>query len=675
MVERAEFFAGNPEWNVLKRAFAGDHLSLLTYEAFFDKPFPELARTYRVDLATEKVELNEYPAERNRPILHRKELLLHPDHPRWLEFASLSRALDDAGLLRDAHLIGYREQWNARLRSRGYVVIGHSLERLDGLAEVPEAVEVERHRTALTRYGLSSPMQALARNGFLDGSQTVFDYGCGKGDDLRLLDLNGIDATGWDPYYRPDSPKSPASIVNLGFVVNVIEDPEERVSVVTDAFSLAEYLLVVSVMLDSVAPSGGRQHRDGFLTARNTFQKYYTQAEFQHFLSSALDIEPIAVGPGVFFVFCNEGDAEEFLERRSANRGSLSHLRQRLPRLSREEKLKKHYDEHAGLLEPLWALYLSLGREPTELEVPALERTLETFGTLKKALRFLARYHGDELIAEAAASRTSDLRVYLALQQFARRQGFRGYSERLKRDIKVFFGSLRNAMDAARALLFSIGDPENIRSACLAAAAQGIGVLSDDSRSLTVHSRFLNQLPERLRVYVGCATNFYGDPEAADLIKVHIDSGKLTLMMFDDFEGQPLPRMTQRVKLDFRHQAIDVFEYGDDYECPYLFLKSRFINEEFVNFEEQQEFDERLLALGHFDFDGYGPKPQTFRESLKQLRLTINGFELTDASDIPDLDDRCGKYFRYRDLIECGETQQKTGIPNAPSRPETFVSG
>ena len=87
---------------------------------------------------------------------------------------------------------------------------------------------IERERTALRRTGLSSPMQHLLRFGFLDGRYSLFDYGCGRGDDLRVLERMNIPATGWDPVFRPDARREPAEIVNLGFVLNVIEDARER---------------------------------------------------------------------------------------------------------------------------------------------------------------------------------------------------------------------------------------------------------------------------------------------------------------------------------------------------------------------------------------------------------------------------------------------------------------
>ena len=92
-------------------------------------------------------------------------------------------------------------------------------------------------------------MQSLERNGFLDGRSAIFDYGCGRGDDIRGLKENGIEAAGWDPHYAPDERIESADIVNLGFVINVIEDFEERVQALSNAYGLARHILVVSAML------------------------------------------------------------------------------------------------------------------------------------------------------------------------------------------------------------------------------------------------------------------------------------------------------------------------------------------------------------------------------------------------------------------------------------------
>jgi hypothetical protein len=36
------------------------------------------------------------------------------------------------------------------------------------------------------------------------------------------------------------------------------------------------------------------------------------------------------------------------------------------------------------------------------------------------------------------------------------------------------------------------------------------------------------------------------------------------------------------------------------------------------------------------------------------------------------LDDPCGQYLTFRQVIECGETQARTGLPNLPRRPESY---
>ena len=127
----------------------------------------------------------------------------------------------------------------------------------------------------MVRYGFSAPIQSLMRFGFLDGNYSFFDYGCGRGDDLRGLIENDIQASGWDPHYAKDQPKIESDLVNLGFVLNVIEDYQERVDAIQGAYSLARGLLVISVMLENNNVNSGKTFRDGVLTSRDTFQKYF----------------------------------------------------------------------------------------------------------------------------------------------------------------------------------------------------------------------------------------------------------------------------------------------------------------------------------------------------------------------------------------------------------------
>ena len=72
------------------------------------------------------------------------------------------------------------------------------------------------------------------------------------------------------------------------------------------------------------------QYSDGVRTRRNTFQKYYTQRELKEYIQSVLGKEPVAVGPGIFFVFKDEDEEQRFFAHRVRNRGGLDQLIRRL---------------------------------------------------------------------------------------------------------------------------------------------------------------------------------------------------------------------------------------------------------------------------------------------------------------------------------------------------------
>src|SRR4029077_8044756 len=129
--------------------------------------------------------------------------------------------------------------------------------------------------------------------------------------------------------------------------------------------------------------------------------------------------------------------------------------------------------------------------------------------------------------------------------------------------------------DGGRALLFSVGKSEVIDEACRQATSAGLGYLIE-GHSLQIHSSQINRLPAALRCYAGCAAKLYGDIDTADLVKIHIRSGKLTLLFYDDFDS-PLPRLRERIKINMREQKIDFFQYSKDEESQLLLLKSRYL--------------------------------------------------------------------------------------------------
>lgn len=113
----------------------------------------------------------------------------------------------------------------------------------------------------------------------------VFDYGCGYGGDVDRIANLGYTSSGWDPYYFPDRDRTPADIVNLGYILNVIEDTEERHQALVAAWSLARKVLIVAAQVLVNAPSRNPiPYGDGVVTRNNTFQKYYQQEELKNTL-------------------------------------------------------------------------------------------------------------------------------------------------------------------------------------------------------------------------------------------------------------------------------------------------------------------------------------------------------------------------------------------------------
>jgi DNA phosphorothioation-associated putative methyltransferase len=683
LVRQAQMAVGSAaaDANVFKVEIKGKTVSLLHYPGFFEQAFPELAASWRVHLDDARTSYRTYLASTNPPILHRIELLLPPKHSRQEEFAALTRQAEQIGLFQHPSTIGFSGNWEAQIHAAGYRVEGHTFQPIgnelfnsDGLEAV--SGPIERHRTALSRRGLSAPLQTLARNGLIADQFTYFDYGCGRGDDLEALRSQGFNAGGWDPHFLPDGKRTPADIVNLGFVINVIEDMDERIQALECAFALTRRILVVSVMLYTNAVPAGKPYRDGYLTQRNTFQKYFSQNELKEFVEVVLNRDAIPVAPGIVYVFADRQAEQRFLFGRHRNHHTLRILgyrRQRqaqvrTPRPSKIEHLRAAYRE---LIHRMWLEFLELGRPPEPDESKYTEEAVTAFGSWKKALRMVSHGHDPDELALSSQARRDDLQVYLALQLFARRKPYRQLDGTLQRDIKVFYGDYQKASAVADILLQRIANPAELNAACEAAAQRGLGHYLP-SHSLQLHASLIEQLPALLRVYIGCAVILYGDLDGVDLVKIHIRSSKITLLKYDRFEDTQLPRLQQRVKITLKNQDIDFFTCGDAYPSTLLYFKSRYINEEYPNYAEQIAFDEALRQLQVIDADGYGPAENDFWELLRLARRQVEGFTLDRAATIPNLDDRCGGYFTYRDLIECGETWERLHVNNLPKRPQTY---
>jgi DNA phosphorothioation-associated putative methyltransferase len=683
------------EWspNVVKINRRTHRISLLAYANFDEMPFPELVASWSFSPeSTQQPTLRSYTTSLNPPILHRKELLVAESHPKRERWVSCTRSAEQLGLFDDPITIGFRMNWERLIQSKGYRLVDGEFHPL-GNNQLPDEIDadvlqtstIQRHLTALSRTNLSAPVQLLFRHGLLEPGQSFFDYGCGRGSDVEALSEYGVIANGWDPYYANEQPLVEADAVNLGFVVNVIEDPAERVEAIRKAYGLSKRVMSIGVML--YGPDiPGKPFRDGFLTSRNTFQKYFTQPEFRDYIEHVLSEEVFMVGPGVAIVFKNQDEKQRFaVERYRTSNVAARLLRANRPtfvrdpignfqhkRVPRQSISDKRYEAGKPLLDALWEQCLELGRYPDAAEISSTEEIKRVFGSLGSAFRQIADRYDIELLRKSQATRRSDLLLFFAIQQFRRRPPFRTLESRLQRDVKAFFGDYGQAQQQGMRLLQEAADQTQIRNACVEAAQNGLGFLHLE-QSLLVHNSLVERLPAILRIYVACGLILYEESSEVQLVKIHIDSGKLTLLQYEDFEQSAVPLLSKRIKVNIRKQDYDEFEYGDPkYPKQMLAWKSRYINEDTPGFAEQQSFDEQLESIGFAADPEHGHFSVSMMDSLGLSRYKVSGLHLLRSDTFPDIDQRCGSNLTYRDLIECGETQQRTRLANLPRLADSY---
>jgi DNA phosphorothioation-associated putative methyltransferase len=676
--------------NVAKINLNRNRLSFLEYLNFEEDPFPTLNGSWVFDPIKQGFSIRSYSTSLNPPILHRKELLVGDDHPLKEQWQRITNSAEKLGLFSSGRPIGFRLNWNRLIAEKGLHLVedqllplGNEVELLD-IGEFEANIGIQRHLTALSRTSLSAPIQLMISNGLITPTVDIFDYGCGRGDDVKGLSEIGLKSQGWDPHFANENPIVNAEIVNLGFVVNVIEDPAERVEAIQRAFGLAKIAMVVSVMLHS-KDRPGKPYLDGFLTSRNTFQKYFSQEEFKDYIEGVLGQDAFMLGPGIALVFADKEAEQRFLlsRHRSSNvaRRLLSaRLSPRTPRVHREQRVRirkaskaeREFEDLRPTLELLWSQTLDLGRFPESFEVTNIVDIQKKI-SLNRAKR-LARTHFDLRLLDAAAqTRADDIKLFFVARQFMKKAPYKELDLRLKTDIKHFFGDHKTANQEAIKLLLESANPDAIRDGCEKAASDGIGWLEENSHSLQLHISLVERLPTVLRAYVTCGLILWDNVSDFQLIKIHVQSGKLTLLQYCDFDSSPIPLLIKRIKINIPKLDYDVFEYDEStFPPPPLLYKSRYMHEDMSGYAEQIEFDEALEALGVLDEFTQMPSLTQIREKLSARRLEIDGLNLRKCTSIPSLDQRCGQYLKFRDLIQCGETQSRLGIPNLPLNPETY---
>ncbi|WP_299575211.1 DNA phosphorothioation-associated putative methyltransferase [uncultured Williamsia sp.] len=425
-------------------------------------------------------------------------------------------------------------------------------------------MRIARHKTALSRSSLSRPIATAIADGLIGQESTLFDYGCGKGDDIRYLAAMGYLVEGWDPTHRSNVKPRPAEVVNLGFVLNVIEDPLERVHVLNRAWSLTEKVLVVAArMVWDARGLSGRPMGDGVLTRNGTFQKFYEQAELAQWIESASDVKPYAAAPGIFYLIRDESLAQRFLASR------VYSYRPRITISSQDQ-----YAANETILQPLLEFMNHHARPPKshELAPDVVQALTEAIGGVGKAQRLIRRVTDDEHWEQVAQHRRAELLTYVALSRFGRRPKFGQLDNTLAGDLRATFGTYQRACLEADRLLLACGD-----QALLQVNARGSKIGKQTPTALYVHRSAMPEVSPVLQVYEGCARVLAGTVPSANMIKLSVVEPQISFLTYPEFDRDPHPRLQSSVTVNLRRLSVEWRDYSRSENPPLLHRKEEFL--------------------------------------------------------------------------------------------------
>ena len=474
------------------------------------------------------------------------------------------------------------------------------------------------HKTAIQRWSLSRPVALSLEDGLISTDTTFFDYGCGRGGDVKRLHNMGVSVSGWDPAYFPDEERTPADVVNLGYVVNVIEDPEERAVVLYAAWTLARKLLIVSARLEWEAKNvSGDFQGDGIVTGKRTFQKFYAQDELRDWIQAVTGRSCVAAAPGVFYVFRSTADEQAF----TANRLSRPRHVPTVP--LGEDDFKRHKD----ILQPLMEFVSQRGRIPRDLELDVAPELVTRFGSLPRAFSLVRRVTGSDHWETIRRERRDDLLVYLALAAFGKRPKLSEVPDALRYDIRAFFGTYKAARAEADQLLFSAGDKDAINRACGQAP---VGKILPDA--LYLHHSALPHLPPLLRVYEGCGRQLAGSIDGVTLMKLGRRRPTISYLVYPDFDRIGHPILVEAFIVDLRRLTLEHRDYRHGLNRPLLHRKELFVSDGYPRRAQFARLTKQEEKAGLYDCKGDIGHELQWRTLLERENKAIRGHRLVSVS-------------------------------------------
>jgi DNA phosphorothioation-associated putative methyltransferase len=469
---------------------------------------------------------------------------------------------------------------------------------------------VGRHRTAMRRVRCSRPVGLAHAEGLIEPGRTFFDYGCGHGGDVRFLAAHGIQASGWDPHFAPDVQVTPADVVNLGYVLNVIENPKERLETLEKAYAAANYVLIVSVRVDNTLEDAV-EFGDGVVTGKGTFQKIFTQDEFKTYIESSLGRRPHTASLGVLYVFKNDAAEQRYVASKAFTR-RLEYRTDLIALFERDEVARK-----------LISVANELGRVPRLEEFEQYPQLFETFGSPQRVERLLLSRIDRETFDDSRAERRNDMLVYIALLRLQRiaPPPFKALPSPVQADVRAIWGSYERALKEGIDFLFTLGTPQAVKMAC---SASTVGKLLPGD--LYVHRSAEDDIPALARVIVAAAKQIVGELDY-DLVKIALDGRAVAFLQYPGFNEVAHPALRRSIRVYLPKASWDVRDYSSSVNAPILHRKETLVSAwyprraEFAALTKQEE-KYGLLSNGDIGFR------VGWEALLKAYRLEIEGHSI-----------------------------------------------
>ena len=543
---------------------------------------------------------------------------------------------------------------------------------------------IDRSKTAMARTFLSRPMQQALDDGLLS-DRTVFDYGCGRGDDIRNLSALGIECSGWDPAHSPEVVTRPADVVNLGFVVNVIEDQGERRQALLNAWALARNLLVVSGRLTWENDlTDAKRFADGVITAGGTFQKFYTHEELKAWVETHVDGYVRTAAPGILYVFRARSSEQQLLARQTRSgynrRRAIAEIlsdrhaeplkplrdfverERRLPHPTeipssaeivetfgslkdafyilraaspnddwpdvggtKQTRSKRRFEQNLDILQPLVDFLTERGRLPKDSEITTSAEISTEFGSVRQAFTLIRRVTGPEVWEEHTLRAREDFLVYCALSSFGGRPKLSDMPDDLQADARDLFGSYKAACQRADQLLYSIADMDQIEAACQDAP---VGKLTPEA--LYVHVDYLDRLQPILRVYDGAARQLTGNVDDATLVKLNRLKPQVSYLVYPTFDTDPHPALKYSIVGKLGEARMKHRSFHESRNPPILHRKEAFLPSDDRRFAKFRRLTLQEENAGLLDRSDIGTR-SGWEQILRDNGVAIRGHKLLRA--------------------------------------------